>query len=264
MARYLQRPVLFRWRVPTSLSPRTCPLSRTGVPLKPTKKILLVEDEGDLADLLHYNLEREGYTCRVVHDGAAGMAEIRREKPDLMILDRMLPTLSGDEVIAQVRKDPQFASLPIIMLTAKAEESDELVGFALGADDYITKPFSMKRLIARVSAVLRRTEGREFDSEVLASGPIKLDSSRFEVAVDGHPVPLTAMEFRVLKALMSARGRVLRRSDLIDKVLGTSVAVTDRTIDVHITALRKKLGPASGWIKTVRGVGYAFREPAYD
>jgi two-component system phosphate regulon response regulator PhoB len=235
-----------------------------GAPVKSTRNILLVEDEGDLADLLQYNLEREGYKCRVVHDGAGGIAEIRRQAPHLLILDRMLPNLSGDEVIAQVRKEPQTSAIPIIMLTAKAEESDELVGFALGADDYITKPFSMKLLIARVAAVLRRTEGRDFDSEVLSSGPIKLDSSRFEVAVHGQPVSLTAMEFRVLKALMSARGRVLRRSDLIDKVLGTSVAVTDRTIDVHITALRKKLGEASPWIKTVRGVGYAFREPTSD
>ncbi len=232
--------------------------------MKPNKSILLVEDEGDLADLLQYNLEREGYRCRAVHDGSSALQEIRRDPPHLVILDRMLPEQSGDEIIAQIRKEPRTASLPIIMLTAKAEESDELVGFALGADDYVTKPFSMKLLIARVSAVLRRTEGREFDSEVLSYGPIKLDSSRFEVTVSGTAVSLTAMEFRVLKALMGARGRVLRRSDLIDKVLGTSVAVTDRTIDVHITALRKKLNDASPWIKTVRGVGYAFREPSSD
>lgn len=234
----------------------------SGANVKPARTILIVEDESDLADLLKYNLEREGYGCRVVHDGNTAIAEIRRNPPNLVVLDRMLPGLSGDEVVAQIRRDSRISGTSVLMLTAKAEEADELVGFALGADDYIPKPFSMKLLIARIGALLRRADGASLDQEILAAGPIRLDSSRYEVTVDDEPVNLTTMEFRVLKALMAAGGRVLSRGDLIDRVLGPAVAVTDRTIDVHITALRKKLGPAAVWIQTIRGVGYAFRQPA--
>lgn len=226
------------------------------------KSILVVEDEADLAEMICYHLEREGYACRNVQDGAMALSELRRSVPDLVVLDRMLPRLSGDELATRLRRDPRTASTPIIMLTAKAEETDQLIGFALGADDYIGKPFSMKLLLARVAAILRRKEAAESEGEVLTAGPIGLDRGRHELTVDGQPVSLTATEFRVMAALMSARGRVLDRSQLIDTVLGTGVAVTNRTIDVHVAALRKKLGPAAGWIHTVRGVGYAFREPA--
>jgi two-component system phosphate regulon response regulator PhoB len=225
------------------------------------KSILIVEDEGDLSDLLKYNLEREGYACRCIPDGGAALTEIRKAPPDLILLDRMLPGMSGDEVIAQVRHESKAAGLPIIMLTAKADEADQLVGFALGADDYVAKPFSMKVLLARVAALLRRMETTGSEPEVFSMGPILLDVGRHEVTVDGRSVTLTATEFRVLKALMAAHGRVLSRSQMIDNVLGTGVAVTDRTIDVHITALRKKLGDAGAWIQTIRGVGYAFRQP---
>jgi DNA-binding response OmpR family regulator len=164
-------------------------------------------------------------------------------------------------VLSQVRHELRGGNIPVIMLTAKAEESDQLVGFALGADDYIPKPFSMKLVLARVGALLRRAEGDGPETEVFSAGPISLDVSRHEVTVDGKSVGLTATEFRVLRALMTAGGRVLSRSQMIDNVLGTGVAVTDRTIDVHITALRKKLGDAGAWIQTIRGVGYAFRQP---
>jgi two-component system phosphate regulon response regulator PhoB len=228
----------------------------------PTKhSILVVEDETDLLDLLRYNLEREGYEVRCADDGATALNELQRRPPDLLVLDRMLPGYSGDELIAQIRRNERTAALPVIMLTAKAEEADELVGFALGADDYVSKPFSMKVLLARVRALLRRAQEQETSSEVLSAGPVQLDATRYEVTVDGEPVSMTATEFRILQALMGSRGRVLRRSQLLDMVLGTGAAVTERTVDVHITALRKKLDSHAGWIQTVRGVGYTFRSP---
>ena len=225
------------------------------------KSILVVEDETDLADLLRFNLTKEGYVCRCVPDGVAALAEVRREAPDLMILDRMLPGMSGEKVMEQVRRNPQTAAIPILMLTAKAEESDQLVGFALGASDYVTKPFSMKVLLARVAAALRREESSAAQTQPLTMGPITLDTERYQVFVEGTAVALTTTEFRILKTLMSAGGRVLDRSRLIDAVLGPMVAVTDRTIDVHIASLRKKLGAGAAWVQTVRGVGYTFREP---
>lgn len=225
------------------------------------KTILIVEDESDLAKTLRFNLEREGYTCRCVANGRDAVADARRDPPDLLLLDRMLPGISGDEVLQQLKREPLTATIPTIMLTAKSEETDALVGFALGADDYVTKPFSIKVLLARISALFRRTEPAEVGGEVLAIGPVRLDSARHELYVSGQGVSLTAMEFRVLRALMGANGRVLSRSQLIESTLGMGVAVTDRAIDVHITALRKKLGEAAAWVQTVRGVGYTFREP---
>jgi len=225
--------------------------------------VLIVEDEADLAELLSHNLVQEGYTCRVCHDGHRSMEELSKRPPDAVILDRMLPGLSGDEVIARIRRDAKLAAIPVLMLTAKADESDELVGLALGADDYLTKPFSIKRLLARLAAALRRTEALTSHPETmqLAIGPIRLNPKRFEVTVDQEQAPLTATEFRLLQALMTCQGDVLTRDRLIDIVLGHNVVVTPRAIDVHITALRKKLGPAACWVQTIRGVGYTFREP---
>lgn len=229
--------------------------------MRSAKSILIVEDETDLAELLRYNIAGEGYQARCVHNGTAAIQEIRRNPPDLILLDRMLPGTSGDEVIAQLRRESRTSGIPVIMLTAKAEEADELVGFAMGADDYISKPFSIKLLLARVAALLRRAESVEAAPELISIGPVRLDISRHELVVDDAPVQVTATEFRLLKTLMAADGRVLSRSQLIDTVMGTGVAVTDRTIDVHVTALRKKLGSASGYVQTVRGVGYTFRQP---
>ncbi|MFO0974026.1 MAG: response regulator [Phycisphaerae bacterium] len=231
------------------------------------KSVLVIEDEADLAELICYHLEREGYAFRSASLGDAAIAEIRRRPPDLILLDRMLPGTSGDEVCKAVRRDPATAGIPIIMLTAKGEESEQLVGFALGADDYITKPFSMKVLMARVGAMLRRNEPAQADPGTLSAGPFVLNVARHQLTVDGSVVSLTATEFRLLRALMQARGRVLDRGQLIERALGSGVVVTDRTIDVHITALRKKIGSASpagqaaSWVATVRGAGYAFREP---
>lgn len=226
------------------------------------KSILVIEDETDLAEVVRYNVEREGYECRTAPDGLAALAELRRRRPDLVVLDRLLPGKSGDEVAAEIRRDPANSDLPIIMLTAKAEESDQLVGFALGADDYVTKPFSVKVLLARIGALLRRTEPVAEPSNKLVAGPISLDVDRHEVVVSGRTVSLTSMEFGILKALLGASGRVLDREQLIDAVLGPTVAITDRTIDVHIAAMRRKLGNAAGWIQTIRGVGYTVRPPA--
>ncbi len=225
------------------------------------RSILVVEDEADLAELLCYHLEKEGYTCRRLHDGLSALAEVRRQAPDLILLDRMLPGASGDEVAQRLKRDPRTAAIPIVMLTAKAGETDELVGFAMGADDYVSKPFSMKLLLARIAAVLRRRESAAEEGEVLTAGPIVLDRGRHEVTVEGEPIALTATEFRVLAALMAGRGRVLDREQLLDLVLGSGAAVMNRTIDVHVAALRRKLGSAAGWIQTVRGVGYTCRKP---
>lgn len=235
--------------------------------MKDQKSILVVEDEQDLADLVCFNLEREGYAYRHASAGDSALAEVRREPPDLILLDRMLPHMSGDEVASQVRRDPATASIPIIMLTAKAEEADELVGFALGANDYVPKPFSMNVLMARIGAMLRRGQKQTTDSEILREGPFVLDRSRHEFKINNALIAVTATEFRLLDALMGASGRVLDRGRLVNKVLGQSAVVLDRTIDVHITSLRKKLmaadasGYAAGWIQTIRGVGYAFRKP---
>jgi two-component system phosphate regulon response regulator PhoB len=224
--------------------------------------VLIVEDEADLAELVSFHLQREGYQCRRAPDGHHALAEAQRQPPDLIILDRMLPGLSGDEVATRLKRDERTAGIPIIMLTAKAEDDDELVGFALGADDYIRKPFSVKLLLARVAAVLRRQAGAESGCEVLAVGPVTLDHGRHEVLVAGQRLELTVTEFRILAALMAARGRVLTREQLIDSVLGQGAPVTNRAMDVHIAALRRKLGPAAGCVETIRGVGYAFRVPA--
>lgn len=231
--------------------------------MKAPKIILVVEDETDLRELIGFNLEREGYRCRRASNGDEALARLADELPDLVVLDRMIPNISGDEVLARIRRDERSADVPVIMLTAKADESDELVGFAMGADDYVTKPFSMKALIARIGALLRRTQDRTTSNEkaILSSGPVALDSDRHSVTVDGTAVALTMTEFRLLRAIMAADGRLRSRDQLISAALGPDVAVIDRTIDVHIAALRKKLGSGAAWIQTIRGAGYTWRKP---
>lgn len=234
------------------------------------RSILVVEDEADLAEIICFNLEREGYASQRTALGDEALREARSQRPDLILLDRMLPGISGDEVAAQIKRDPATSSIPIIMLSAKVEESDQLVGLALGADDYVPKPCSMKLLLARVAAMLRRGEKAASESTQLTIGPYRLDVERHEVRVADRPVVLTATEFRLLQALMMVRGRVLARAQLIERAMGPGVIVTDRTIDVHVTALRRKIsaadpsGEAARWLQTIRGVGYAFREPAGD
>lgn len=224
-------------------------------------RVLVVEDEPDLAAAICFQLERAGYRARAVHEGRAALAAVLGEPPDLIVLDRMLPGLSGDELLAKLRRTDHTRHVPVIMLTAKVEETDEIVGFALGADDYIRKPVSMPVLLAHVEAVLRRAAGRPEPDERIETGPVVLDRGRHEVWVEGRSVSLRSTEFRILAALMEARGRVLERDRIIDAAIGPHVAVTPRTVDVHVAALRRKLGPAGAWIRTIRGVGYAFREP---
>jgi two-component system phosphate regulon response regulator PhoB len=221
------------------------------------KRILVVEDEADMAELVAMRLRREGYLVEVAPDGLRALETIRAAAPDLAIVDIMLPVLSGTDLVTELRQDPRTSTVPIIMMTAKGEETDIVVGLRLGADDYVTKPFSMSVLVARVAAVLRRAAAmREGAKGLRRFGPITLDADRHVVEVGGRPVDLTVTEFRLLTALAGARGRVLNRNQLVDQAIGINAVVTDRTVDVHLTALRRKLGEARACIQTVRGVGY--------
>jgi two-component system phosphate regulon response regulator PhoB len=224
------------------------------------KKILVVDDERDLVELIGMNLQRNGYEVLSAHDGATGLEMARKQRPDMLILDVMMPGLSGRDVTMALKADPDTAGMPILMLTAKTEETDVIVGLSMGADDYVTKPFSMKVLMARVAAVLRRKQAMEPAPALLAAGPVVIDSSKHEVTVSGRPVNLTPTEFKLLSAIFGARGRVLSRDQLMDKAMGADVFVTDRAIDVHITSVRKKLGDYAWMVHTVRGVGYRLLE----
>jgi DNA-binding response OmpR family regulator len=220
------------------------------------KRIVIVEDEKDMADLVARRLTREGYAVETASDGLAGLDKIRSRLPDLALVDIMLPRMSGLDLLSELRQEPQTANIPVIIMTAKGEESDVVVGLTLGADDYVVKPFSLSVLVARMAAVLRRAAAGTPDKGVLKIGPISIDAQRHVVKVDDEPVSLTLTEFRLLVALASARGRVLTRNQLIDHAMGVNAVVTDRTIDVHLTSLRKKLGEARDYLHTVRGIGY--------
>lgn len=226
-----------------------------------TKRIVVIEDEADLAELLVYNLRREGYDAEACRDGAGGLRRVLEVVPDLVILDVMLPQLSGLQVARQMRTNPKTARMPILMLTAKAEETDQVAGLQVGADDYVTKPFSMKVLLARVEAMLRRsrTAGPEA-SDTVEAGAVRADLSTHQITVKGEPIKLTLTEFRLLVALMRGKGKVLSRADLMYTAMGPDVLVTTRTIDVHVAAIRKKLKTSGGMIRTVRGVGYLLDE----
>ena len=224
------------------------------------KKILVVDDEIDILTLLQYNLEKSGFKVIIAKDGPEAIVLARKEKPDLIVLDIMLPSMEGTEVCKAVRKSEVTGHIPIIMLTAKSEEVDRIVGLELGADDYITKPFSPRELILRIKAVLKRGKGVDEKIHSLNAGPIHIDADKLSVTVDGKPVKLTSTEIRLLIELIKSIGRVLSRETLLDRVWGSEFYVTDRTVDTHITRLREKLGKASGYIETVRGFGYRFRE----
>jgi two-component system phosphate regulon response regulator PhoB len=221
-----------------------------------TKHVLVVEDERDLAEILVYNLQRAGYQVRAVHDGAAALAACRERAPDLILLDVMLPKASGIEVARQLRADPRLGKTPILMLTARAEEADQLTGLNVGADDYVTKPFSMRLLMARVGALLRRTVSTDPEPGQLKVGAIEADLNAHVITASGSELKLTLTEFKILVALLQFPRRVLSRNDLIARVMGPGIVVTARTIDVHVAAIRKKLGPLGGMIRTIRGVGY--------
>lgn len=227
-----------------------------------TRRILIVDDETDLAELLAYNLSAAGYETRVAHNGRAALAAVDDFRPHLIVLDVMMPELSGLEVAKRLRADHRTRTTPILMLTARAEETDELRGLSAGADDFVAKPFSMKVLEARIEAVLRRASEAKADAgNVLTFGPIAIDTDTHEVTLEGALMHLTVTEFRLLLALVEAAGRVLSRQTLINRAMGPGVTVTERTIDVHVTSIRKKLGRHAGRIRTVRGVGYRIVEP---
>lgn len=228
------------------------------------KTILIIDDEKDLVELIEFNLHREGYRTLTAYDGATGVSMAQQFVPDLILLDLMLPKKSGQEVALALRSDFSTKSIPIVMLTAKSEESDVVVGLTIGADDYVTKPFSMKVLLARIEAVLRRSAKSDQPSEVYTIGELKIDRFKHKVQLGDRRLALTLTEFRLLEVLVSANGRVLSRDQLMDHALGNDAVVTDRTIDVHITSLRKKLGKSRDLIETVRGVGYRLATLADD
>lgn len=225
-------------------------------------KILLVEDDPDIAELVQFNLERDGYRVYVCSEGDEGLAQILKLKPDLVILDLMLPKLDGLSICKTVRSTPEIQHTPIIMLTAKGEESDIVVGLELGADDYLTKPFSPRELLARIKAIQRRNRpaAAATAKDTLKVGPVELDFERHEAFLNDQPMVLTLAEFRILATLLSKPGRVFKRDQLLEKITGGDVYVIDRNIDVHIRSIRKKLGDDADLIGTVRGVGYKCRE----
>jgi two-component system phosphate regulon response regulator PhoB len=227
-----------------------------------SERILLIEDEPDIAEVLQYNLEKEGFQVEIQGRGDTGLEAVRRESPDLILLDLMLPGLGGLELTRLLKRDPATAHLPIVMLTARGEEVDRIVGLELGADDYITKPFSPREVALRIKAVLRRlqpepSEGTE--SEKLQVGGIELDISGHQLRLEGSEVPLTATEFRLLRLLMERNGRVQTRGQLLSDVWGYAEDIDSRTVDTHIRRLRRKLGPEADRIETVIGVGYRLR-----
>lgn len=225
------------------------------------KTILVVDDERDIRELVRYNLARGGYQVECAESGEKALRLARSTGPDLIVLDLMLPGLDGLEVCKRLKSDRATAAVPIIMLTARGEDADVVIGLELGADDYVIKPFSPRVLLARVKAVLRRREEpAEAASAVIQRGDLLIDPARHLVTVVNEPVSLTALEMRVLIALARRPGLVLTRYQIVDASQGEGVGVTDRSVDVHIVALRRKLGACGALIETVRGIGYRFKE----
>lgn len=230
--------------------------------LETKPSVVVIEDEADIREVTEHNLAREGYQVSSSADGEQGLRLVRRKGPDLVVLDLMLPGLDGIEVCRQLKADSSTRSIPIIMVTAKGEESDIVLGLGMGADDYVTKPFSPKELIARIKAVLRRgpLKDEPGSHERIVQDNVEIDVERHKVRVDGKPVNFTATEMRLLHFLASHPGRVFTRDHLLSRAIGDSSYVLDRNIDVHIRALRKKLGEHRNLIETIRGVGYRFQD----
>jgi DNA-binding response OmpR family regulator len=226
------------------------------------KKVMVVDDERDLVDIVAFNLRREQFDVLTAYDGESALEIARRDPPDLVILDLMLPGMNGLEVCRRLRNEPRTAQTPIVMLTAKGEETDAVIGLEQGADDYVRKPFGVKELMARVSAHLRAKKRAAEDDvpRVLRFGELVIDSDRFVATLHGAELPVTTTEFKLLRHLVAKKGRVFSRNDLLDSVRGPDAIVVDRTIDVHVAAVRRKLGDYGEYLVTVRGVGYKFAE----
>ncbi len=222
--------------------------------------ILVVEDEPDLAEILCHNLRANDFECLWVQRGRDALERVSEARPDLVILDMMLPDLPGEAVLAQLRRKEGEPARPIIIVTARGTEADQLIGLSLGADDYIVKPFSVRVLLARIRAILRRTRPETHREPTLVLGPLHFTLDREQVTVDGVNVRLTHTEFHLLSEIACGRGRVVRRSQLMDTVFGGADPF-DRRLDVHITNLRRKLGEAARWVVTVRGLGFAIQDP---
>jgi len=231
-------------------------------PLMKKSRILVVDDEPDLVELVRHHLVREHYDVVTAGDGETVLAEARRKVPDLVVLDLMLPGIDGLEVCRRLRQDPRTEHIPIVMLTAKGEESDAVIGLAQGADDYVRKPFGVKELIARIAARLRSsdTKGSGDTQKVVRFGDLVIDSVKHEVKIANELIKLTVTEFKLLRHLVMNRGRAYTRNELLNAILGEDVIVIDRNIDVHVATLRKKLGSYGAHILTIRGLGYKFRE----
>ena len=239
---------------------RGCESASLCVPLHVVlmTRILIIEDESDLQQVLKFNLEQAGFTADVSATGSDGIRVARETQPGLVLLDVMLPDILGTEVCRVLKSTPETASLPVIMLTAKGEESDRVEGFESGADDYVTKPFSVRELLLRVNAVLRRAGAASPEAGMTTFGILRFDQAAHRAWINEQPTELSALEFKLLVALVDRRNRVQSRAVLLDKVWGVTADVTTRTVDTHVKRLREKLGPARNYIETVRGVGYRF------
>ncbi len=227
----------------------------------PVKKILVVDDESDVTELLAYTLKAKGYIVETLNDPNRSIGLARTFLPDLIVLDVMMPDLSGIQILRMVRADAKLKKVPVIFLTAKAEEGDRVQGFETGADDYLCKPFSTKELVLRIQTILRRVQdGVPEGPKLLSIGGITLDGERHALSVHGQPVELTATEFKLLRLLMERRGRVQTREHLLINVWNYETEIETRTVDTHVRRLREKLGLEADWIETIRGVGYRFAE----
>ncbi|MEM1415267.1 MAG: response regulator transcription factor [Myxococcota bacterium] len=223
-------------------------------------RILVVEDESDLAELVAFNLKQAGHVVATAGTGATALAEIRRQRPDLVVLDVMLPDITGLEVCRRLRREESTSRLPVLMLTAKGEEVDRVVGFEVGADDYVVKPFSPRELLLRIEAILRRMGAQEDEGpQTITVGELVIDVPGHRCLVSDEEINLTALEFRLLLDLAKRRGRVQSRNALLERVWGYAPGIETRTVDTHVKRLREKLGTASAYIETVRGVGYRMR-----
>ena len=231
-------------------------------------RVLVVEDEPDIAALIAYQLTREGFRVETAGNGPEALDAVGREVPDLVVLDRMLPGLSGDEVLARLKAEAATSGVPVLVLTAKREQEDRIEGLELGADDYLTKPFSPRELVLRARAILRRVQevGGASGGRILRAGPLRLDVEAHRTSIDDEELSLTPTEFRLLQALMERRGRTQSRKQLLEKAWDVESGVSDRiqtrTVDMHVRRLRSKLGDVGGWIETVRGFGYRLKVPS--